>query len=56
MVLIFRAIGEVKPEEIRGFFIEAYREIYRAALDISDYSTAIKALQRIERTVEQNRI
>lgn len=34
---------------MRGFAIEGYREIYRLALNISDLTTALKALERLER-------
>lgn len=46
----FRAAGVAEVEPIRGFCIEAYREIYQKALAIGDLSTALKALARLEKT------
>lgn len=46
----FRRAGVAEPEPIRGFCIEAYREIYQKSLAIGDLSTALKALARLEKT------
>jgi hypothetical protein len=45
----FRAAGKADPVPIRGFCIEAYREIYRKSLTIGDLATALKALARLEK-------
>jgi len=44
----FQAAGNTEPIALRGFCIESYREIYRKALDIGDYTTALKALSKLE--------
>lgn len=44
----FQRAGESDPAALRGFCIEAYREIYRRALDIGDLTTALKALARLQ--------
>ena len=46
----FRSAGEADGTMVRGFCIEAYRQLYQKALDMADYTTALKALQRLERT------
>lgn len=46
----FRSAGVADPAAIRGFCIEAYRELYRKSLTIGDLGTALKALARLERT------
>lgn len=46
----FRRAGVAEAEPIRGFCIEAYRDIYQKSLAIGDLSTALKALARLEKT------
>jgi hypothetical protein len=44
----FTTAGHVEGLMVRGFCIEAYRSLYQKALDIGDYTTALKALARLE--------
>jgi hypothetical protein len=44
----FRQAAHADPDVVRGFCIEAYREIYRVALDYGEFSVALKALARLE--------
>lgn len=46
----FQTAGECEPEAIRGFCIEAYRDLYRRCIDSGDLPTALKALARLEQT------
>jgi len=55
-VLLGVALAEIgtEAEQIdtdlaRGFLLNAYRELYRRALEISDFSSALAALRSFER-------
>jgi hypothetical protein len=45
----FTKAGQADPDVVRGYVIEAYRELYRKALTIADLGTALKCLARLER-------
>lgn len=46
----FQLAGESDPQAVRGFCIEAYRDLYRRCIEIGDFTTALKALARLETT------
>jgi hypothetical protein len=45
----FRTAGQADPDVVRGFCIEAYRELYRVALSYAEFSVALKCLAHLER-------
>lgn len=45
----FRQAGQADPDVVRGFCIEAYRELYRTALSYGEFAIALKCLAHLER-------
>ena len=44
-----RESAEINGDLVRGFLLNAYRELYRRAFEINDFNTAISALRSFER-------
>mgnify|MGYP006899621847 CR=1 FL=1 len=44
-----RESAEINEDLVRGFLLNAYRELYRRAFEINDFNTAISALRSFER-------
>lgn len=45
----FLQAGQADPDVVRGFCLEAYRELYRIARDHGELSVALKCLAHLER-------
>jgi hypothetical protein len=43
----FATVGEADTSVIRGWCLEAYREMYRRMVDIGDYAGALKAIKEL---------
>lgn len=43
----FAAVAQADPLVIRGFCLEAYRELYRRCFDIGDYQGGMKAVKEL---------
>jgi len=41
--------AEINEDLVRGFLLNAYREVYRRAFEINDFSSALAALRSFER-------
>jgi len=44
-----RESADINEDLVRGFLLNAYRELYRRAFEINDFNTAISALRSFER-------
>lgn len=44
----FRQAGQADPDVVRGFCIEAYRELYSVALNHAELGVALRCLARLE--------
>ena len=45
---------EVDVDAARGFLLNAYREIYRRALEMNDFGSSLAALKSFERQIPAN--
>ena len=46
---LIRESAEIDEDLVRGFLLNAYRELYRRAFEINDFSGALAALRSFER-------
>ncbi len=44
-----RESAEINEDLVRGFLLNAYRELYRRAFEINDFNSALAALRAFER-------
>lgn len=44
-----RESAEIDEDLVRGFLLNAYRELYRRAFEINDFNSALAALRAFER-------
>ncbi len=44
-----RESAEINEDLVRGFLLNAYRELYRRAFEINDFGSALAALRAFER-------
>ena len=44
-----RESAEINEDLVRGFLLNAYRELYRRAFEINDFASALAALRAFER-------
>ncbi|NIP67890.1 MAG: hypothetical protein GTO04_01490 [Planctomycetales bacterium] len=48
----FCRIGQAKQSQLRGWCLEAYREIYSRALRMDDYGAALRAVNELRKLAE----
>jgi len=46
---LIRESAEIDEDLVRGFLLNAYRELYRRAFEINDFAAALAALRAFER-------